>query len=183
MTGIGQNTGNTDYAVGYGKPPAQTRWAKGTSGNPKERKKGSQNHKAVFLKVAHRQIAVTDINGKKVLKPMWQLVLEALFTHGAKGNSAMSKLANRLWEQYFREPEPVDDMWKMRGKVTIEYGRAYVYQAYPVPTEAEIKEFEYLKEAFSKPWPDSLDDSEDDDPDIVPFEVLDDPACAQERRP
>jgi hypothetical protein len=32
-----------EYAVGYGKPPRSTRFAKGKSGNPKGRPKGSKN--------------------------------------------------------------------------------------------------------------------------------------------
>ena len=32
-----KNGSNADYAVGYGKPPASTRFAKGRSGNPKGR--------------------------------------------------------------------------------------------------------------------------------------------------
>ncbi len=33
--------GPTDYEIGYGRPPAEYRWSKGVSGNPRGRKKGS----------------------------------------------------------------------------------------------------------------------------------------------
>jgi hypothetical protein len=37
------------YNVGYGKPPVQTRFRKGQSGNPKGRGKGSRNFATVFM--------------------------------------------------------------------------------------------------------------------------------------
>ena len=37
------NDGKRDYAVGYGKPPRQTQFKKGQSGNPNGRARGSKN--------------------------------------------------------------------------------------------------------------------------------------------
>jgi hypothetical protein len=42
------------YCIGYGKPPKRTRFKRGTSGNPKGRRKGSRN------KVSHR-LAVDEL--------------------------------------------------------------------------------------------------------------------------
>ena len=37
------------YDVGYGKPPVETRFRKGRSGNPKGRGKGSRDFATVFM--------------------------------------------------------------------------------------------------------------------------------------
>ena len=37
------------YEVGYGKPPLQTRFRKGKSGNPKRRGTGTRNFAAIFM--------------------------------------------------------------------------------------------------------------------------------------
>ena len=41
--------------VGYGKPPKNTRFTKGVSGNPHGRPKGSRNVAAVFAKTLSRE--------------------------------------------------------------------------------------------------------------------------------
>lgn len=40
---FGDTAQPSDYEVGYGKPPAETRFKKGQSGNPNGRPKGSRN--------------------------------------------------------------------------------------------------------------------------------------------
>jgi len=59
------------YEVGYGKPPKQTRFAAGKSGNPKGRPKGAKNKRPllnkerlqdIVLDAAYRDITVRDCN-------------------------------------------------------------------------------------------------------------------------
>ena len=57
MTKVGDNR---DYEVGYGKPPENTRWQKGESGNPKGRPKGSKSFATVLEEELNRKIAVTQ---------------------------------------------------------------------------------------------------------------------------
>jgi hypothetical protein len=51
------------YEVGYGKPPAESRFVKGVSGNPRGRPKGSKNVFSVMQKAARERITVTQ-NGR-----------------------------------------------------------------------------------------------------------------------
>ena len=64
------------YPIGYKKPPPQTQFKPGQSGNAKGRPKGSKNSKTVFEKELRTPIPVTE-NGKrkKITK------LEAIIKH------------------------------------------------------------------------------------------------------
>ena len=53
------------YEVGYSKPPRQTRFAKGQSGNPKGRPKGSQNLASIVAKAGRERVKVTGSNGTR----------------------------------------------------------------------------------------------------------------------
>jgi hypothetical protein len=48
------------YTVGYRKPPKETQFKKGVSGNPRGRPKGSRNLNSVILDVATRPICITE---------------------------------------------------------------------------------------------------------------------------
>ena len=74
---------SADYEIGYGKPPKDTRFRKGQSGNPKGRPKGAKNKgagpmderlKEIILEEAYRTISVRD--GQRDVKvPMAQAVI------------------------------------------------------------------------------------------------------------
>lgn len=82
---------NIDYDVGYAKPPKETRFRKGESGNPRGRPKGRQNSATVLHKVLNETVTITE-NGKpktitKLEAPVMQLVNKAM-----SGNSAAMRL-------------------------------------------------------------------------------------------
>jgi hypothetical protein len=49
-----------EYEVGFGKPPKSTQFAKGKSGNPNGRPKGSKNLATLFRKIGQEQVTVTE---------------------------------------------------------------------------------------------------------------------------
>lgn len=51
-----------DYEVGYGKPPAHSRFRKGRSGNPKGRPKGAKGFLASVQRELERKITVREGN-------------------------------------------------------------------------------------------------------------------------
>lgn len=74
-----------DSEVGYGRPPANTRWQKGQSGNPRGRPKGTKNINTMVHEVLTRRVKVRD--GEALRKVPF---LEAMFLNLAamamKGN-------------------------------------------------------------------------------------------------
>lgn len=75
------------YPVGYGKPPAHTRFQNGVSGNPGGRPRGMTTGRAaaLMLKEAYRPVTVRE--GDRVYTlPAFQVVLRSQLTLAAKGN-------------------------------------------------------------------------------------------------
>ena len=87
--------GAPGYDVGYGKPPQETRFKKGQSGNERGRPKGAKNKqpgyheerlKDIIIEEAYRGIAVRD-GDRTVTLPMAQAVMRSIAVNAAKGNT------------------------------------------------------------------------------------------------
>jgi hypothetical protein len=108
------------YEVGYGKPPAATRFKPGQSGNPLGRSKGSRNSsrpslneerlKSIILDEAYRTISVNDANGLMAI-PMAQAVIRSLAVNAAKGNQRAQRLFTQLLASIERDNKHLHDEW------------------------------------------------------------------------
>jgi hypothetical protein len=109
------------YEVGYGKPPATTRFQSGQSGNPKGRPKGSKNKskvpalneermKGILLEEAYRSIKVNEGAGQ-VTVPMAQAVIRSLAINAVKGNQRAQRLFTELLFTTERENKRLHDEW------------------------------------------------------------------------
>ena len=92
------------YEVGYGKPPAVTRFVKGKSGNPKGRPKGSSNQmpalneerlRDIVIAEAYRTIKVKD-GTKDVSLPMAQAVMRSIAVKAVRGDQRSQKMFTDL---------------------------------------------------------------------------------------
>ena len=54
-----------DYEVGYGKPPRETRFAKGQSGNPRGRPSGAKNFATLLREALNEPVIITENGGRR----------------------------------------------------------------------------------------------------------------------
>ena len=80
------------YKVGYGKPPKETQFQKGKSGNPKGKPKASQPLEAVFLREGARLVTIKS--GESVQKVAKRdALVRRLIDMARQGDIAAARLA------------------------------------------------------------------------------------------
>ena len=107
------------YEVGYGKPPATTRFKPGQSGNPRGRPKGAKNRlpklneerlKSIILQEAYRDITVRD-GARNVTIPMAQAIVRSLAVNAAKGQHRAQRLFAEMLSTTERQNKQLADEW------------------------------------------------------------------------
>jgi len=93
------------YKVGPGKPPLETRFKKGTTGNPGGRPK-IKSLRAMFLKVANRRIGSTvgEEDGIDPETSKLEAAMHAMFESARQGDNVAMKRVLELTRAYIPEP-------------------------------------------------------------------------------
>ena len=91
-----------NYEIGHGKPPKDTRFKKGQSGNPKGRPKGAKNTATVLAEELAEMIDITEGGVKKRVSKR-EAIIKSLVAKAAKGDLKaatiiMDKIAQPLHE-------------------------------------------------------------------------------------
>ena len=124
--------GDQPYDVGYGKPPAETRFKPGQSGNPNGRPRGSKNRpalpalneerlKQIVLEEAYRTIPINDPSGPMTI-PMSQAVMRSLAVNAAKGHQRAQRLFTELLSATERDNKHLHDRYL---EAAIDYKNAW----------------------------------------------------------
>jgi hypothetical protein len=98
--------------TGYRKPPKHRQFAKGTSGNPKGRPKGSKNFATIFNEVGRQKVKVTDNGVTREITKFEASAMQLLNKASTGDMRALNTMAAwvRLFQEVVNEPEkPVSE--------------------------------------------------------------------------
>ena len=104
---VSSEANETCYAVGYCKPPANSQFKPGQSGNPKGRKKGAQGMKTLAKQMLTERISVRTAGGTKKMTRM-DALLHKMVELGMKGNPRMLLGLIQLYEKSVSETLPIE---------------------------------------------------------------------------
>ena len=82
----GGKAANGNYAVGYARPPKETQFKTGSSGNPKGRPRGAKGEDTIFREVMSTRVPMT-IRGKMRKVPLLEAVWMRVADDALKGNA------------------------------------------------------------------------------------------------
>jgi len=85
------HNGNGRYAVGRGKPPVDTRFKKGQSGNPSGRPKGAKSFSALLKRRLNRPTVVEE-QGQQRTITMKEAIVEQLVQRALAGDIRMMEM-------------------------------------------------------------------------------------------
>jgi hypothetical protein len=122
--------GESDYRVGYGRPPLDTRFKRGQSGNPKGRPPGAKNLASLLNEALDELVIIKEDGGRKRISKR-KAAFKQLVNESAKGKWPALKLLVDILQDIERRAEPqTEESW---------FGLA------------DEKVIEQLKARFSKP--------------------------------
>jgi hypothetical protein len=94
-----------DYEVGYGKPPCQTRFKKGQSGNPRGRAPGSKNLSTLLSEALNEPVIVAENGGRRKITKREAIVTQ-LVNRSATADLRALKILLGLVRDIEPETEP-----------------------------------------------------------------------------
>jgi Family of unknown function (DUF5681) len=94
-----------DYEVGYGKPPRETRFKRGQSGNPRGRPPGAKNLSTLLNEALNELVVVTENGGRKRISKR-RAAFKQLVNDAAKGEWRALKLLVDILQDIERRTEP-----------------------------------------------------------------------------
>ena len=101
-----------DEPVGYGRPPKQTRFQKGRSGNPAGRPKGALNLATILARILQEPVVITEHGQKKTITKL-EAVLKQVTNKAVLGDARASDQVFTLVQAQERQlegPEPATEL-------------------------------------------------------------------------
>jgi hypothetical protein len=94
-----------DYDVGYGKPPENTQFKPGHSGNSKGRPKGAKNLKTIVQQEAYDTITIKE-GGKSSKVAKVVALIKSTMNKGIQGDPKAANTALNLIEKFLPHDDP-----------------------------------------------------------------------------
>jgi Family of unknown function (DUF5681) len=99
----------TQYEVGYGRPPVAHQFKKGQSGNPKGRRKGSHSVESLLFRELNELVAVQEGGRRRSISKL-EAVVKQVANKAASGDFRSQKLLIALmdtpaWKAMYEETE------------------------------------------------------------------------------
>ena len=107
-----------DYKVGPGRPPKETRFTTGVSGNPSGRRKREDTFWEIFGKVAYGKVPIKDRGALSRI----EVVVTQLFAEAMKGDKRARRDCLELMVRYSPPPPPSND----NAEASAEHHRAVI---------------------------------------------------------
>src|SRR5436190_15890897 len=107
-----------DYAVGYGRPPAETRFQKGSSGNPGGRPRGTKKLVTLLGEVLSQRSGLPNPDGS------WMTKAEAIFISLATQASTPDLKAKKLLFDVLIKLQQANICWPQERlpEIQLDYG-------------------------------------------------------------
>lgn len=94
-----------DYKVGYGKPPENTQFKLGHSGNSKGRPKGAKNLKTIVQQEAYDTITIKE-GGKSSKVAKVVALIKSMMAKGIQGDTKAANIALNLMDKFLPHDDP-----------------------------------------------------------------------------
>jgi hypothetical protein len=95
----------SDYEVGYGKPPLHTRFKPSRSGNPRGRPSRSKNLATVLSEALNEPVIIAENGGRRTISKRRALIKQ-LVNRSAKGDLRAAKILLDLIQNIEQRSEP-----------------------------------------------------------------------------
>lgn len=89
---------NDNFKVGYGKPPTETQFKPGVSGNPRGRPKGSKNAISILQQAMAEKVIVNE-NGRRCKQSKFEVMCKQLANKAAAGDFRSMQLMISIAQQ------------------------------------------------------------------------------------
>jgi hypothetical protein len=96
---------DSDYEIGYGKPPRATRFVKGRSGNPRGRPSGAKNFTTLLNEALNEGVLVTENGGRRKISKREAIVTQ-LANRAAAADFRAIKILLDIVRDIERQTEP-----------------------------------------------------------------------------
>ena len=107
MSGSRRSPG--EYEVGYGRPPVQSRFKPGQSGNPRGRPRAKRNASTILKEIFNRKVIVRDGSGPRRVT-LQEAMLLKFAENALKGDGKAAMLLLNLAERYSEDPAATIDV-------------------------------------------------------------------------